>query len=459
MQAKSAARHLAPGAALGVIFVGLAAGGANTSELAALFSATLVALAIVAIAVAPDDQVGAALRANAVSAAAATAFLVWSLLTAVKLPLLAPDPLWRAFGFADGAVSISPYRTIEGAVSFLSAVAAFTLGALSVHVRADRDVVGRLIVIGTLGFSVYALMVQQSGGAPGRLMVNFGSANAAATLFGMTALFSAAFVLRAARGNFAPGVARAMRAMGRMGWTVALLAAPFAAGALVLSLLCLLLTASRGGILASLAAFGLFAALLVIGRVRREQGRASQAAFLWLSAFAALLFLIGGNFALERVTTLETDATVRTTIAQTHWRAFLDRPLVGHGLNTFHELNALYAAPAAYASLRDVGAAHNIYIQMLEETGLVGASLFAVMLAPPLFRAFSAALLGRSGAHWAAAACAAAALCLIHGMVDFGLQVPAIAAFFGFCLGAYSVRGRSWGAYVSDAPTPSPGKS
>jgi hypothetical protein len=93
-------------------------------------------------------------------------------------------------------------------------------------------------------------------------------------------------------------------------------------------------------------------------------------------------------------------------------------------------------------------------VQLLEETGILGAGLFVLMLAPPLFSAFGAALLGRSGSHWAAAAFAAFALALLHGVVDFGLQVPAIAAFLSFCLGAFSLRvGGGARAYVSDAPT------
>src|SRR5690606_26547119 len=115
----------------------------------------------------------------------------------------------------------------------------------------------------------------------------------------------------------------------------------------------------------------------------------------------------------------------RTELIEPHWQAFLDRPVLGNGLNTYHELNVMAATPENWASLSYAGAAHNIYVQALEEVGIVGVALMTLMLAPPILRALRRALFGSTGVEWAAAACAVTALFFLHGAVDFELQIPA----------------------------------
>ena len=151
-----------------------------------------------------------------------------------------------------------------------------------------------------------------------------------------------------------------------------------------------------------------------------------------------LLLLLGGGDVFSRFGEVDADSAARRIMIETHWLAFLDRPWLGHGLNTFHELNAHYGDPANWAALESIGSAHNIFVQLLEETGVVGAALFVLMLAPPLWRALRIAWTDRSGAEWAAATVSAALLCFGHGAVDFGLQVPALSALLAYALGAFS---------------------
>jgi len=147
-----------------------------------------------------------------------------------------------------------------------------------------------------------------------------------------------------------------------------------------------------------------------------------------------MLIYAGGHVALGRSYRTEADFAERASLWQTHWQAFLDRPLIGHGLNTFRDINAHYATPEHWAALHVVGAAHNIYIQALEETGLIGMALFTAMLAGPLWRAFRQAVHGGRGAELAAGVIGATVMCLMHGLVDFGLQTPAIAALLAYSL-------------------------
>jgi O-antigen ligase len=156
-----------------------------------------------------------------------------------------------------------------------------------------------------------------------------------------------------------------------------------------------------------------------------------------LGAVAVFMMALGADALLGRMSDVGDALRGRQELLAPHWSAFLGNPLWGNGLNTFHELNAMAATPENWDSLRFVGAAHNIYVQALEETGLIGVALFALMLTPPLWRALTRALHGSPSPHWSAALYSVGMLFLIHGVMDFDLQIPAIAALFAFCLGAF----------------------
>jgi O-antigen ligase len=127
-------------------------------------------------------------------------------------------------------------------------------------------------------------------------------------------------------------------------------------------------------------------------------------------------------------------ATGRIAIVKDSLRMLRVHPILGWGLGTF---------PVVYPSFRSfftnlwVNEAHNDYIQTLVETGIVGFAIAAAFLA----------LLCREGIHnlkhWnretrSSLELAAFLGCiglLVHGFVDFNLQIPANAAFF-FALSA-----------------------
>ncbi|MGE0829699.1 MAG: O-antigen ligase family protein, partial [Hyphomonadaceae bacterium] len=398
---------------------------------------------------------------NRVTLTAGGAFFLWSLASA-WVSNDAPGfwralwhPLWAAFGQSQGAISISPYRTIEGVAAFLGPACAFAIGALAMRDREDRDWAGRFIMVLCASYAILALTLAAT--APeafgGRLRATLGSPNAAATAFGAMALFLCALIFRAARGRLSGLHLQATGA--RYGWASLLQSAPITLAVLALTVACLLLTGSRGGLAAFAGAFLVLASLLRAPAAReKSEGRGLHLALLALVGLAGLLFIFGGSYVLSRIGSIEIDAENRRMMIDAHWRVFLERPLLGHGLNTFHELNAHAATPENYQALRRIGSAHNIFVQLLEEQGLIGAILFVLMLAPPLWRGLTASLSDRSGAEWAAAAIAAATLCLAHGAVDFGLQIPALGALFSFALGAFAAAADSRAANddVKSAP-------
>ncbi|MGA7377138.1 MAG: O-antigen ligase family protein, partial [Candidatus Sulfotelmatobacter sp.] len=143
---------------------------------------------------------------------------------------------------------------------------------------------------------------------------------------------------------------------------------------------------------------------------------------------------IGGSDLSQRIATAgpghsELSNDIRTYINRDGLRMFLKKPILGWGLGTF---------PIVYPEFRTfytnffVNEAHNDYLQLLVEMGLLG---FATML---WFVAIVYARAIKKIGHWPSEMSGAMTLAcmlgvsgiLVHSAVDFNLQIPANAALF-----------------------------
>jgi O-antigen ligase len=434
--------RLNPGAlaTLVVIFAGLAIEGADEPARAALFSGALLVLLLGAVIFASGETLARVVAAHWISGLAAVVFVIWTLATTA--PLISEDlmrqfghPLADAFGWYPPSLSIAPHSTLEGLPYVFAFMAAFALGALTSSERESRDWTGRWLTVLTILFSLFALNLYftAQAGEGGRLNAHILSANAAAALFGALALFASALIVRAGMGRL--GGASALLPH-RLSWAAGFVRAPISSMALIFAIACAVLTVSRGGLFATAIGFLVFLALLAVRRF-------SNPGFLFapvlgIIGVAAWLFMRGSGPVVDRLEDTAAAAEERRLLLEPHLEAFLARPLFGNGLNTYHEINTMAATPENWGALSYAGAAHNIYVQALEEVGLIGAGLMVLMLAPPILRALRRALFEGSGVEWAAAVFGVATLLLLHGAVDFELHIPAIAALFAFALGAFS---------------------
>jgi len=197
------------------------------------------------------------------------------------------------------------------------------------------------------------------------------------------------------------------------------------------------LSGSRGG----MAAVAVQMAILGLVLIRRRT--ASKKAMLTIGLFAAVLIgvlaWIGGGELTDRMSSIHSEARAevtggtRITIDRDGLRMFIRKPILGWGLATFPEV---YPQFRSFYTDFYVNAAHNDYLQLLVETGVLG---FATMVWF-LFVAYRGAI--RKLKNWPSDTNGAVALAtmigvtglLVHSFVDFNLQVPANAAlFFAFC--------------------------
>jgi O-antigen ligase len=205
-----------------------------------------------------------------------------------------------------------------------------------------------------------------------------------------------------------------------------------AGGAAVVMASTVFLSGSRGGMIAFCIQ------LAILGSFVLKRKRSRTVSFAMAGFFVVLIGLViwlGGSEVGERVISIRTETSTeisggtRMAILRDGLKMWTARPLLGWGLGNFPEVYPQYRS--FYTNLF-VNQAHNDYIQLLVEMGVLG---FLTMLWFLTRMYYSAAeKLGNwtsniNGALTLAAMLGATGI-LVHSLVDFNLQIPANAALF-----------------------------
>lgn len=139
-------------------------------------------------------------------------------------------------------------------------------------------------------------------------------------------------------------------------------------------------TESRGGLIASGCC--LVAALALLrGR------RIAVAGFVALALSGAAAVFAASPTALDRVTSFDSGGNGRSDLWTVAWRMSEDHPIIGVGLDNFRQQSPGYVRRPGSLEFVDLivdspHVVHNLYLQQLAETGIVGlALLLAVMVA------------------------------------------------------------------------------
>jgi O-antigen ligase len=148
-------------------------------------------------------------------------------------------------------------------------------------------------------------------------------------------------------------------------------------------------TESRGGIIAAAAA-------LVAAVCLARGHRAHVAAFGVFVVAAAGAFFLASPSALQRATSFNAGGDGRTELWLVAWRMSEDRPLAGVGIANFpFESHNYVREPGNLNFVRLIVdeplVAHNVYLQQLAETGIVGLALLLSVIAACLTAALRAA--------------------------------------------------------------------
>ena len=192
------------------------------------------------------------------------------------------------------------------------------------------------------------------------------------------------------------------------------------------------LSGSRGGMTAFAVQVTVF--VWVLFRERTRNRVALLLGGFLLIALASIAW-IGGSEVSARISTLATNphsdlsSDLRLKVDADTLRMFVKHPFLGWGLGTFA---GVYPQFRSFYTNSLVNAAHNDYLQLLAETGILGFAVSVWLLVVTMRRAL------RKLRNWpsdvnglvALAALLGVGGILVHSFVDFNLQIPANAMLF-----------------------------
>lgn len=202
---------------------------------------------------------------------------------------------------------------------------------------------------------------------------------------------------------------------------------------LVLMAAAVVLTGSRGGVIAYLVTFA-----ICVGAERRSGGLTRTPVVLGAGAFAVfIIFLVvflGGADALLRSTGLQSAAedisSGRTHFWSVAWQIFTANPVFGAGMEVF---GVAFSAFDTRNGFYRVEQAHNDYLQMLADGGVIGFAIAMSFVALLVKKGLSALRDDAAGEFQRVTRIGAFAGCvgvLVHSMFDFPLRTVSNSFFF-----------------------------
>jgi O-antigen ligase len=168
---------------------------------------------------------------------------------------------------------------------------------------------------------------------------------------------------------------------------------------------------------------------------RRKNWKAALAFGAFLVFALGLLTWLGGTELVDRIASIhggartELSGGTRLTIDRDSLRIFAQKPVLGWGLGVFPDI---YPQFSTLATSLQVGMAHNDYLQLLVEMGVLGLCMalwFLLTLFRSALRKLKSWPSGTNSAVTLAAMLGVMGI-LVHSFMDFNLQIPGNAALF-----------------------------
>lgn len=375
--------------------------------------------------------------------------IVWAFIQWLPLPFAGlAHPLWEEAAAALGRplvhrISLDPGGTLNAIANLLSYAGVF-LAAMWLTRNPGRAQAARLwLAAAGSAYAVYGIVNFLTGpswppgvyidATPKSLMSTFVNRNNFATFAGLCLL--CAFSILIDRVSHILSTSRPARQKAAMVIEALLMQSAFLTAGTLAIALALFMTASRGGIAASLLALALLTYLRTRGSGRSAGARIVMPALLAVAI--GIGFIAGGDRLLTRIErggVWITQDTGRIEMFQTTAGAIASAPLTGTGFGTYELAIELYRGQDARVfSIWEK--AHNSYLESTMELGIPAAlslHLSLLVLAVICLRGVRARRRGRS---FPALGVAATLLVGLHALVDFSLQIPAVALTYAFIMG------------------------
>ena len=386
--------------------------------------------------------------------------VLWGLLQASTLtPVSWNNPLWAEASAVlgrplDSTISVDPAVSISGTIRLLAYGIVFWLAAQFGRDRGDGRTVLWCIVIVCVAYAIYGLLVFSSGNQtilfytkwafPDDLTSTFVARSAYGVYAGIGLLTALALLIDTISRN-------APQTPERRSIASLIDSAPPALYGLVFAIVLLgttmVLSHSRGALGATgLGILAMFALLLA----RAGKQRRPIALALIATALAGLVVLeTSGGHTLGRVLANAESGSAglsfgREAIHATAGRAIEAAPFTGHGLDTFRQIVYQYRTEKLVTSWVRIDKAHSVYLELIVELGYIGFALLMAALAWILGRIALGLVRRRRDFIFPSLVLGSAILIGTHNLLDFSIQMPAIAVTWSAMLGVGYAQ--SWGS-------------
>jgi O-antigen ligase len=157
--------------------------------------------------------------------------------------------------------------------------------------------------------------------------------------------------------------------------------------------------------------------------------------FLFILVLASYLLYLGITPVIDRFLQTEVSNEQRLLAWQGVLSAFKDYPIFGSGLGTFQHIFKIYKPEGLYLLWEH---AHNDYLELLLELGIVGSLIIAIFFFFQLKAIFKTPVEGKD-IYLHAAFISSVTTIAVHSVVDFNLHIPSNAILF-FLISGIAVR-------------------
>lgn len=353
-------------------------------------------------------------------------------------------PLWLSAADAlgaptRGAISLNPAETVHSLVRLLAYAGIFWISVQYARRAARARRVLEAVVIAGVVYAAYGIIVYLSGSETvvifrkevfiGDLTATFINRNTYATYAGLGLVCASGLILELAVQATAPTMplrvkaARAAAITVEKGWPLLL--------AWLVLMTALVLTHSRPGFFSTV--FALLALVAIVAATRvPDRGLAAITGVVCAIGLVWVVAAAAGPF-LDRLLNTSLRMEERPIVYERTIDGIRDAGVFGTGFGTFEEAFRFYRTPEIRSTFDQ---AHNTYLENTLELGIpASVALFVSVGGLAVLCILGAVRRRRDGIY----PCVGVAACILmgtHALVDFSLQIPAVAATFVLIMGA-----------------------
>lgn len=347
----------------------------------------------------------------------------------------------------NGAILLDPSATLFFLVRFLSYVAAFWLALLLTQDSARAHILLGVIIIAGVLYAGYGFVIEVTGTNKvlwfdkrsyiDNMTSTFFNRNSYAAYAGLGLLSSVTYVFhrwrrawRESSGHFFWRDFLSSLAGREIYW----IALP------LVFLTALVLSASRAGFASCMA--GLVVLILGFAINRRLPILRILTVAAVLGGVGAFALMLTGSQLLDRLNSnvVSEDLAMRVSVYKLAWEAVKANPWFGYGLGNFDAAFRLFRDPSVIGWFQE---AHNEYLEMMMDLGIPATILWFSALALLVWRCLHGMVTRKRDGIFPVLALAATTQEALHSVLDFSLQIPAVAITYAALLGMGVAQSRS----------------